>query len=80
LSGLIDLAKEQLLLPASLGYPLYMSGGQGKVHDIAFSSALGLVKWGADVQFSGKDRHAARFAHAQRMVKRLQDAWKTLMP
>ncbi len=80
LSGLIDLAKEQLLLPASLGYPLYMSGGQGKVHDIAFSSALGLVKWGADIQFSGKDRHIARFGNAQKMVKRLQDAWKTLMP
>lgn len=82
LSGLIDLAKEQLLLPASLGYPLYMSGGQGKVHDIAFSSALGLVKWGADIQFSGKDRQIARFGggSAQKVVKRLQDAWKTLMP
>lgn len=80
LSGLIELAKEQLLLPASLGYPLYMSGGQGKVHDIAFSSALGLVKWGADIQFSGKDRQIARFGGAQKVVKRLQDAWKTLMP
>lgn len=80
LSGLIELAKEQLLLPASLGYPLYMSGGQGKVHDIAFSSALGLVKWGADIQYAGKNRQLSRFGGTQKVVKRIQDVWKTLMP
>ncbi len=80
LSGLIELSKEQLALPASLGYPLYMSGGQGKVHDIAFSSALGLVKWGADIQYSGKNRQLSRFGGTQKVVKRIQDVWKTLMP
>lgn len=80
LSGLIELAKDQLSLPASLGYPLYMSGGQGKVQDVAFSSALGLVKWGADIQFAGKSRSVTRFQGTQKVVKRLQDVWKTLMP
>jgi cell division protein FtsA len=81
LSGLIELAKDRLSLPASLGYPLYMSGGQGKVHDIAFSSALGLVKWGVDIQFAGKKRRTPRLSHgAEKVFERLKDAWKTLMP
>ena len=80
ISGLIDLAKKELGLPASLGYPMYMSGGQGKVHDISFSSVLGLVKWGASIYENGNVRSGSRFSSAGKVLKSMQDVWKSLMP
>ncbi|OGH64064.1 MAG: cell division protein FtsA [Candidatus Magasanikbacteria bacterium RIFCSPHIGHO2_01_FULL_41_23] len=47
LGGLIELAKEQLQLPASLGYPLTVQSITDKVQDPAFASVIGLVKWGS---------------------------------
>jgi cell division protein FtsA len=80
IGGLVDLAKQELGLPASLGYPMHMSGGQGKVHDISFSSALGLIKWGASIFENGNIRTGSRFTSAGKVLKGMQDVWKSLMP
>jgi len=80
ISGLVDLAKEELALPSALGYPMYMTGGQGKVHDIAFSSALGLVKWGASVHGGSKSRVPSRFASASKVLQSMHSMWESLMP
>lgn len=50
LHGLVDLAKKDLHLPAALGYPLNITSVSDKINDISFATAIGLVKWGADVQ------------------------------
>jgi cell division protein FtsA len=50
LGGLTDLAKAQLQLPASLGYPLTVQSISDKIQDVAFASAIGLVKWGSAVR------------------------------
>lgn len=47
LGGLVELAKEELRLPCALGYPLNVESISDKVQDIAFCSAIGLVRWGA---------------------------------
>lgn len=46
LSGLTDLAKDRLELPAALGYPIGISSITDKVNDISYSTAVGLVLWG----------------------------------
>jgi cell division protein FtsA len=80
ISGLVDLAKQELLLPASLGYPMYVSGGHGKVHDISFSSVLGLIKWGASI-YGGTRKHSQnKFSAAGKLVKKAHDVWQSLMP
>ncbi len=48
LGGLVELAKEELQLPCALGYPLTVESISDKVQDVAFASAIGLVKWGAN--------------------------------
>ncbi|MEY4722668.1 MAG: hypothetical protein RLZZ324_181 [Candidatus Parcubacteria bacterium] len=48
LPGLVDLAKQELRLPCSLGYPLNMTSITDRVNDLAFTTAIGLVQWGAD--------------------------------
>lgn len=48
LQGIVELAKKTLRLPASLGYPSGIMTVTENVHDLAFSTAVGLVLWGAD--------------------------------
>lgn len=55
LPGLVDLAKRQLRLPAILGYPLHITSVTDKVNDLAFSTAVGLVKWGGTMQNYGQN-------------------------
>lgn len=46
--GIIDLAKEQLRLPAQIGFPQDLRGVIDKVDDPSFACAVGLVLWGRD--------------------------------
>lgn len=47
LPGLVELAKRKLRLPATLGYPLNLTSVTDKINDLSFSTAIGLVRWGA---------------------------------
>lgn len=54
--GIIDLAKQQLKLPAQIGFPQDLRGIIDKVDDPSFACAVGLVLWGKELQES---RHGA---------------------
>lgn len=47
LDGFIELAKRELRLPATLGYPMDLTSLSDKVNDLACATAIGLVAWGA---------------------------------
>jgi len=47
LPGLVEVAKRKLRLPASLGYSTGISGTTDKINDLSFTTAIGLVLWGA---------------------------------
>jgi cell division protein FtsA len=53
INGLVDLAKMQLRLPATLGYPLDIMSVSEKINDLSFTTAVGLVHWGANMQRKG---------------------------
>ncbi|OGY46122.1 MAG: cell division protein FtsA [Candidatus Buchananbacteria bacterium RIFCSPHIGHO2_02_FULL_45_11b] len=53
LNGLVEAAKKQLRLPASLGKPLAVTSAIDKVSDPAFATAIGLVIWGSQVSRQG---------------------------
>ncbi|MFH2063120.1 MAG: cell division protein FtsA [bacterium] len=50
LPGLVELAKDKLRLPVSLGYPVGMTSITDRVNDLSFSTAIGLVQWGINEQ------------------------------
>ncbi|MFH1667933.1 MAG: cell division protein FtsA [Candidatus Komeilibacteria bacterium] len=54
LNGVIDVAKNTLRLPASLGYPQELISNIGKVSDLSFTTAIGLVLWGSQLQDRGR--------------------------
>lgn len=49
LAGLVDAAKRNLRLPATIGYPSGLMSATDKINDSGFSTAIGLVKWGGDM-------------------------------
>lgn len=50
LSGLVEMSKRNLRLPSSTGAPLDFYSITDKVSDPGFSTAMGLVRWGARMQ------------------------------
>ncbi len=77
LDGLIDSAKEILELPASLGYPIDVVSVSDKVHDIAFSTAIGLVYWGVAQMEAPTRRMSFRpFAPSSSLVRTISEHTK----
>ena len=56
LRGMVDEAKKNLRLPAVMGYPLGIIGAGDAVNNPAFSTAIGLVKWGGSMASPGPRR------------------------
>lgn len=50
--GVLDLARDTLNLPVQIGFPQHFDGVVDKIDDPAYSSAIGLVLWGA--RFEGR--------------------------
>ena len=54
--SLVDLAKEELRLPAQVGFPLELEGIVDEVDDPAFATAVGLLLWGIDERVKSNGR------------------------
>lgn len=59
LPGLVDSAKDNLGLPAQVGFPSELKGMIDKVDDPSFATSIGLMLWGFDTTTSG--RTSSRF-------------------
>jgi cell division protein FtsA len=51
--GAVDLARETLNLPVQIGFPQNFEGVVDKIDDPAYSTAIGLLIWGARLEESG---------------------------
>lgn len=80
LSGLIDCAKEYLRLPASLGYPIGIKGIGDKIGELSFTTAIGLVKWGAQLSRGGGRKFSSRLKSVDRVSKQVKGWFKSLIP
>jgi cell division protein FtsA len=78
--GIVELAKEELGLPVSIGYPIDVDSVSDKVNSLAFSPAIGLVVWGADMTRGRMRRSPSRFQTTGKAIEKLRGFWKTLIP
>jgi cell division protein FtsA len=60
MTGLVELAKRKLRLPAQVGSPLGVSGITDRVNDAAFSTAIGLAQWAMNETPVHADRAGGR--------------------
>ncbi len=78
--GLTDLAKQALGMNATLGYPLGIRSATDKVNDIAFATAIGLVKWGSlTLGKTGKKKNFFRTSPGK-IAEGIQKIFKFLVP
>jgi len=79
IEGLIDCAKQELNLPAQLGYPLNVSSISDKINDISFAPAVGLVKWGSTLHSQGR-RKKFSFNIGGKVTDKMKRIFKSLVP
>ena len=80
ISGLIELAKNKLGLPASLGYSLDISGLSEKVGDLSFTTAVVLVKWGANLQSNFRNSIFKASRNVEKVGNKIKSWFKSLVP
>jgi cell division protein FtsA len=81
LGGLVDLAKQEIQLPAALGYPVGIESITEKVNDIACATAVGLVHWGTEFHPGGGNGMAFRsMVNPGKVAAHVQKLFKTLLP
>ncbi|HNW09478.1 MAG TPA: cell division protein FtsA [bacterium] len=76
LDGVVEVAKKSLRLPASLGYPQELISSLDKVSDLSFTTAVGLVLWGSQLQSS---KHRG-FPGVDTIPRKIKDLIKSLLP
>lgn len=78
LEGLVDVARKEFRLPASIGYPKDISSAIDKVHDPALSTAVGLVVWGDKSHHESGTGVLSRFSTVGHGVTRIRDWFHSL--
>ena len=77
--SLVELAREELGLPASIGQCYGVQGITDRVGDSAFVSAIGLVHWGKNM-VSGVGSRRLSFNIGNKISERVQKIFKSLIP
>ncbi len=84
LSGIVEVAKKEFKLPASLGYPLDLgSTAVDKVNDLNFSTAIGLLYWGAGFsqrEGSGGRSGLLKTSSVSDVTSKMKNWFKSLIP
>jgi len=83
LDGIVEVAKKNLRLPASLGYPQELVSSLDKVSDLSFSTAVGLVLWGAEMAKKGRGGlklPLADFKSMDKAVSQIKKLFKSFLP
>lgn len=81
--GIIEVTKEKLRLPVSLGYPRNIYTAIEKVNDIGYSTAVGLLKWGEQMSaqnYSRSSSWADKIKVVNTVGNKVRDWFKGLKP
>ena len=76
--GIIDLARNTLNLPVQIGFPLETNGVIEKVDDPSYTTAIGLLVWGA--RFEGKTGHSFKSINLGKGLSKVRGWIKKLLP
>ncbi|MFA4845577.1 MAG: cell division protein FtsA [Patescibacteria group bacterium] len=84
LSGILEVAKEALRLPVSLGTPIGVTSVIDRINDPSMSTAMGLVLWGRHIRGMGSRRGfgglLSKFADMDKLGSGLKKLFKSLKP
>ncbi|MFH0857459.1 MAG: cell division protein FtsA, partial [Candidatus Magasanikbacteria bacterium] len=78
--GIVDLAKNELKLPVTLGYPIGVGGMGEYINDLGYATSVGLVKWGALLHGGKKPRPGIKNIPIGKMADGMKKFFHSLMP
>lgn len=78
LPGIVEVAKRIFRLPCALGVPIDALTAIDKLHDPAFTTAVGLVHWG--LVASDRPSHGSPFSSMNQATEKIRHWFKSLMP
>lgn len=78
LSGIVDLAKKELKLPAQIGFPENITGVIEKLDDPVYATATGLVLWG--YTHAGKQKTSTPIASVSDTIGKIRKWFKNFLP
>lgn len=81
LPGVVEVAKREFKLPASLGYPVEVASPLEKINDLSFTTAIGLARWGEEATRGKPSRGGfGRWSSVNQITRSMKDWFKSLMP
>lgn len=80
LSGIVEVAKRTLRLPATIGKPQGLTTAIEKIHDPAFAVAVGLVLWGKGIDDRTPPTLLGRFSSVGAVTGRMRHWFRSLLP
>ena len=84
LQGIIEVAKNKLRLPATIGQASNIMSAIDKINDVSFTTAIGLMVWGEQILSQNKSnnltRFVSRFKSVNKATNQIRKWFKNLMP
>ena len=81
LPGLVEVAKREFRLPATISAPREVVSAIDKIYDPTFSTAVGLAIWGQQLQRASRTEHKfSRFLGIEEASRRIKRLLKSLAP
>lgn len=80
LHGLAEVAKSVIGMNATYGFPTGMQSATGEINDLSFTTAFGLVKWGASIFTESSKGGGIKFGQNGQIGDQLRKIFKFLVP
>lgn len=81
IDGIIEVAKKTLRLPASLGYPQELVTSIDKIGDLSYTTAVGLVLWGSEMQRKSRSlKLPSNFKSVDQAINQIKKIFKSFLP
>ncbi|MFH0853041.1 MAG: cell division protein FtsA [bacterium] len=80
LQGIIEVAKNEFRLPASIGIPLNIISAIDKIQEPTFTSAVGLLAWGAGLDNQSSGLSLKRLGSVRDVSGKLKEWFKSFIP
>jgi cell division protein FtsA len=80
MSGVIDLARETLNLPAQIGFPTNYDGVVDKIDDPSYATAIGLLIWGSRFESRHHGGISLKGINFKKGLSSMKGWFKNLMP
>ncbi len=79
LPGIVDVAKDNLNLPAQIGFPKELKGIVDKLDDPSYATSIGLMLWGMQ-SISERKGFIGNFPQVESLMKKIKKWTKSFLP